>query len=132
LAGRGLPRVDGPHVPLGFEQVQTLALALHELATNAMKHGALKQENGHLDVSRSVQKDAHGEKAVLDWRESGVPGLTRAAMKGFGRELIEQALSFTLHANVALKFGTDGLSCHIELPLVHRAPLFEVSQAGGE
>ena len=54
---------------------------------------------------------------MLDWRESGVPGISRPSRRGFGRDLIEKALAFTLRARTELAFGADGVSCRIELPL---------------
>ena len=54
---------------------------------------------------------------ALDWTETGVPISKTPARKGFGRELIEQALVASLQAKSKMTFGADGLSCHIELPL---------------
>jgi two-component system CheB/CheR fusion protein len=58
---------------------------------------------------------------VLDWRESGVPSLKQPTRRGFGRDLIEKALRFTLRAEAELSFGDDGAACHIELPLSSQA-----------
>jgi two-component system CheB/CheR fusion protein len=58
---------------------------------------------------------------VLLWREQGVVMPTGAPRRGYGRELIEQALTFTLRARTELTFGTDGVTCRIELPLTRRA-----------
>ena len=55
--------------------------------------------------------------SILDWRESEVADLPEAPRRGFGRELIEKALVFTLRARTELTFGADGVSCHIEMPL---------------
>lgn len=110
--------VSGPCVALGFELVQTFALALHELATNAVKYGALKDDQGHLSVSWRLQTNGQSAPTLLlDWIESGVKNLAKPTRKGFGRTLIEQALAFTLRAKTQLSFGDNGVSCHIELPL---------------
>jgi two-component system CheB/CheR fusion protein len=110
--------ISGPPVPLGFELVQTFGLALHELATNAVKYGALKDGQGRLDVSWSVQSNgASVPTLLLNWKESGLPKLSKPSHKGFGRHLIEKALTFTLRAKTRLCFGDDGVSCTIELPL---------------
>jgi two-component system CheB/CheR fusion protein len=110
--------VGGPPATLSVEQVQTFALALHELATNALKYGALRQAAGRLDVAWVVTPgEPDGPWLTLNWRESGVampPDLTR---KGYGTRLIERALRFTLRARTELVFGDDGVSCRIELPL---------------
>jgi len=110
--------ISGPAVPLGFELVQTFALAVHELAANAVKHGALKEDTGRLSISWIVRRDAlHEPVLVLDWREEGVHDLAKPVRRGFGTELIERALGFTLRAKTNLSFGEQGVSCHIELPL---------------
>jgi two-component system CheB/CheR fusion protein len=110
----------GPPVALSFEQVQTLALALHELATNALKYGALKDNAGRLDISWQVRTEGSSRTLVLDWRESGVPNLQKPSRSGFGTELIEKALRFTLRAKSELTFRSDGVSCHIEVLLPQR------------
>jgi len=115
----GKVTISGPRVALGFEQVQTFGLALHELATNAVKHGALRDGPGHLVVSWQVQRGGRDAPALtLDWRESDVVGLPEPAKSGFGRELIEKALAFTLHAKSDIVFRPDGLTCRIEMPLL--------------
>jgi two-component system CheB/CheR fusion protein len=114
--------VSGPPVTLNFERVQALALALHELATNAVKYGALKAKTSRLEVLWTVERDAEeARRLVLLWREKGVVMPTDAPRRGYGRELIEQALAFTLRARTELTFGTDGVTCRLELPLTRRA-----------
>lgn len=124
-------RIDGPPVALDFDPVQTLALALHELATNAVKHGALKHEQGQIDITWSVREDVADKQLVLDWRESGVADLMPPERKGFGRDLIEKALGYTLRAKAELQFKPGGLLCHIELPLA-RSGAARTGAARGE
>lgn len=111
--------VSGPPVTLGFEHVQTFALALHELATNAIKHGALAQDAARLAVAWTVEgQEGHdGRKLVLDWKESGVVMPVKTVRRGFGRELIETALNYTLRAQARFVLGPDGVACRIEMPL---------------
>ena len=110
--------VSGPPVALGFELVQTFGLALHELATNAIKYGALRESQGKLEVRWSIQTNGESiPTLLLNWKESGVPKLSKPARKGFGRDLIERALAYTLRAKTKLSFGEDGVLCRIELPL---------------
>ncbi|HEX4194863.1 MAG TPA: CheR family methyltransferase [Stellaceae bacterium] len=117
-APAGKVSVSGPAVALGFELIQTLGLALHELVTNAVKYGALKEGAGRLDVSWEVrQNGADARILALTWRETGVGKVSKPSRRGFGRELIENALTFTLRATTEMNFGDDGVSCHIELPL---------------
>ncbi|MFL9939199.1 CheR family methyltransferase [Paraburkholderia graminis] len=110
--------VAGPPVPLGFRNVQTVALVLHELAMNAVKYGALKDCEARLEVTWDVRNTASGAASlVIDWTESGLRSVPDSSRTGFGRRLIEKALKFTLHATTELAFKTDGVSCHIEIPL---------------
>jgi two-component system CheB/CheR fusion protein len=120
--------VAGPSVPLRVEQVQTFALALHELATNALKHGALLQDTGRLDIRWHVEQRPRGDFLVLEWHESGVAVPTdKPARIGYGRNLIERSLRFTLRAHTELEFGADGISCRIEMPLSPPNPHYETS-----
>jgi two-component system CheB/CheR fusion protein len=110
--------ISGPPVSLGSDRVQVLALALHELATNAMKYGALKQEAGKLSVHWHVEDDAGQDPCVvLDWTESGVAMPKDAPGRGYGRHLIERALAMSLGTTSELAFGADGVRCRISIPL---------------
>lgn len=117
----GKVTVAGPRIPLSFDSVQTFGLALHELATNAVKYGALKGEDGRLDVSWTLDTSGNeNDRLSLDWVESGVFIPEPPLHKGFGRELLERALAFTLRAKTELVFGPNGVMCHIEMPLPSR------------
>jgi len=117
----GKVRVEGPPVELPTEAVQALALALHELATNAVKHGALGRPSGRLEVTWRLEDGGDGQvrRVMLDWRESGVamPGGGPPACKGYGSELIERALPYQLGAETRLEFGLDGVRCRITVPV---------------
>lgn len=108
------------HMPLSA--VQTLALALHELATNAAKYGAFAAQ-GHLTVRWRVETidDANGRILHVEWLESGVtmPLQSDVSPKrgGYGRELIEHALPYQLGAKTSFELGPYGVQCVIELPL---------------
>jgi two-component system, chemotaxis family, CheB/CheR fusion protein len=110
--------VSGPPVALNPDQVQALALALHELATNAVKYGALSGDDGRLRVSWIVEPDKQGNPLLsLTWRESGVVMPADTTRRGYGRRLIERSLNFSLRATTELNFGVDGVFCRIEVPL---------------
>lgn len=112
-------RLDGPPVRLRAAIVQTLALALHELATNARKHGALSGSDGRLDVTWTV-RDGDGRRRLrLDWaEEAGRPiEVADAARDGYGRELIERALPYSLGALTEYTLTESGVRCSIDLPL---------------
>jgi two-component system CheB/CheR fusion protein len=113
----GRVTICGPRVVVSFELIQTFGLALHELATNAVKYGALKGDTGRLKVSWDVRKKDGVPLLMLDWHESEVADMPETPRRGFGRELIERALVFTLRARSDLIFGAAGVSCHIEMPL---------------
>ena len=115
----------GPSVVLRDSVVQTMALAIHELATNARKHGALAADDRTLTVTWAVRQvgDAASNLA-LEWVEEGVgraPKEENATRKGYGRELIERALPYALNATTSFELNHDGVRCTIELPLTHRA-----------
>lgn len=117
-ADENVATVKGPRVPLSLDVVQTMGLALHELATNAIKYGALKNGQGKLLIAWDLQQESAADRrVVLNWEESGVAIQQKPDRKGFGRELIERALTFTLRAKTNLMFGADGVSCRIEIPL---------------
>ncbi|MHC9420051.1 HWE histidine kinase domain-containing protein [Sphingomonas citri] len=115
--------LEGPAgVRLRSSTVQTLAMALHELATNAVKYGALGQPGGRLMVTWRLEPAGPGLRPWLhiDWRERGVDmpaagGATSGG--GQGRELIEQALPYQLGAHAALTLEPDGAHCTIALPV---------------
>jgi len=117
-AADGRVTVCGPAVPLGPSRVQAVALAVHELATNAVKYGALKQADGRLAVTWRLEPDSEGSLyAVLTWQESGCVMPAAPPGRGYGRHLIERALFATLGTKAELTFGTDGIACRITIPL---------------
>ncbi len=120
--GNGLSRkatVEGPPVALPGDKAQPVALALHELATNAVKYGALAQSAASLSVTWRVEGGTgEGRQLLLEWRESGVAMPPQAARgRGYGTELIERALPYQLKAKTELVFGEDGVHCTLMLPL---------------
>ena len=116
----GRVTLDGPKgVGLPPGTVQTLAMAVHELTTNAVKYGALKQPNGHLTI-RWHQKTSEetGEPWLhIDWKESGVEMPTSVGSTGQGRELIERALPYQFGALTTYALEPDGVHCIISLPV---------------
>jgi two-component system CheB/CheR fusion protein len=110
--------VQGPEVKLFVAHVQTLGLAVHELATNAIKYGALKVKAGHLDITWTVERNQPGESLLLlSWQESGLLEPPDATRRGFGRHLIERALAHTMRAKTEILFRQDGITCRLAIPL---------------
>lgn len=113
-------RLDGPSgISLRSATVQTFALALHELATNAVKYGALSDRDGQLRVRWEVSRGDGGERMLrVDWRETGISGISQTdvpAGSGYGRELIERALPYQLGARTTYAIEPDGVHCTIEV-----------------
>ncbi len=114
--------LSGPSgIALRSGSVQALAMALHELGTNALKYGAFKQDEARLQISWAVEQ-SEGEARpwlVIDWRESGVEmaadGQTQRS--GQGRKLIEMGLPYQLAARTTYELGSDGVHCTIAIPL---------------
>lgn len=115
--------LEGPaDVPLESSLVQTFALALHELATNAVKYGALAAPGGRLAVRWHVVGTDDGKPRLrVDWRESGVTDMPAAGAAprggGYGRELIERALPYQLGASTSYGFTNEGVHCTIEVAI---------------
>ncbi|MBV8990058.1 MAG: PAS domain-containing protein [Solirubrobacterales bacterium] len=114
-------RLGGPRVALPARVVQLLALALHELMTNALKHGALGRAQGRLDIAWREERGTSGEgtRLRLDWKESGVAlGVDVSAVRrGFGLDLIEFALPYELDGETRLTLTPEGVRCTIDLPI---------------
>lgn len=112
-------KVGGPTVALPPTAAQALGLAIHELATNAVKYGALGQPTGKLEVTWELKARKPTAEVALQWRESGVsmPTVGPPKRKGYGSELIERALPYQLSAKTQLEFGSDGVRCAIVVPV---------------
>ena len=109
--------IDGPRVRLSPQNALSFALALHELATNAIKYGALGDRGGGVRIHCFVG-EAHGRRILhLDWVEYGGPPVLPPARKGFGTRLIERSLNPTRNGAVSIEYRETGLACHIAVPL---------------
>jgi len=113
-------RVSGPRVRFQPKAAETFALAIHELATNAIKYGALSQPAGRVDVSWRVDDAADPTQLVFEWREKGGPRIEPPRRKGFGTELLEKTLAFELKGRTMLTYNAAGLHCTIAIPLNRR------------
>lgn len=111
--GEGRLTACGPAVDLEPKTAVALALAMHELATNAVKYGALSTPSGRVEV---VWTSGDG-RLDLSWRETGGPAVIGPVRKGFGARLLEQGLSAELRGPVRLDFRPEGLLCSIEARL---------------
>jgi two-component system CheB/CheR fusion protein len=120
--------LDGPTIRLTHKAAETLALAFHELATNALKYGALTASGGRVGVRWRITGEEGAQRLGLTWRETGT-GMSELdpSRRGFGRELIEHQLPYELEAETAFDSLPDGILCKIDLPLSDKV----VVQDGG-
>lgn len=107
-------RVSGPEVELTAKQALSLALALHELATNATKYGALSVPDGTIDIDWACHTGSDGPALGFAWRESGGPVVAPPTRRGFGSRLIEGTLSADFGSSVKIEFLPEGLTCRFE------------------
>jgi PAS domain S-box-containing protein len=122
-ADRDRITLAGPMVLLPNTAVEMLALAIHELATNARKYGALASERGRLSVTWRIESAAPERRLTLDWLEQGLvpPPDFDPERRGYGRTLIEQALPYSLSAQTTFELTENAVHCSISLPLTETA-----------
>jgi PAS domain S-box-containing protein len=115
--GGAMPRirVDGPNLWLPADLTEYLGLAIHELATNAVKHGALSVEDGEVDVRWAA--DAAAQLFQFDWIERRGPAIGEPARKGFGSLILKQVVPFAFGGVAALLRSPEGTVWHLEAPL---------------
>jgi PAS domain S-box-containing protein len=112
-------RISGPGITLLPQVTLALALALHELATNAAKYGALSASEGHVDLSWKVTPgpDGDGPRFSLLWQEVGGPEVRPPSRRGFGSMMIERSLRSYFRGNAQLEYPASGLVFRLDAPL---------------
>ena len=110
----------GPAVDLDSRTIMSLSLILHELATNAAKHGALSVPAGRVRIGWQVEDAGSGLR--LTWTESGGPPVTPPAATGYGTRLIQSAASYSLGGRVQQNYAVGGLKTEIVVPLGRASP----------
>lgn len=117
----GRAQVSGPEVRLHLRAAEPLALALHELTTNALKFGALAAPSGRLAVTWQIEEQTAGPCLVFEWTESGAAlDQETPRHRGFGTVVLEEMLTHNLSAETRLAFSPDGLRFRLVLPLTDR------------
>ncbi len=106
----------GPEIRLAPNDAMSLGLAIHELATNAAKYGALSSTDGRIHVTWKLIKN---DLAQIHWREEGGPTVVEPTKRGFGRDLIEKIVAHELRSQVDLQFRPDGVECKLQVPVRH-------------
>ena len=108
--------MEGPALWLSPRAALAIGLVLHELATNAVKHGALSGPGGRLSVGWRVERDPKPGSVVIEWTETGGPKVSKAPKRGFGTELISKEFEYQLGGRANLQFSSEGLKAVLELP----------------
>ena len=116
----------GPNVELAPNDALSLGLAIHELATNASKYGALSAPGGSVEVGWDMITD---KLARIEWIERGGPLVTGRLRSGFGTELIEKIVAHELKNPVDLRFDPEGVRCTLIVP-VRTPALFQLRGRG--
>ena len=111
--------IDGPELILPSAKAITLGLALNELATNALKYGALSTPKGAVSVRWSIE----GHHLLLDWRESDGPEVRAAAIESFGSRLLKRLIERQMKGTLNRLLAAGGVTCRIEVPGIHDVEL---------
>jgi PAS domain S-box-containing protein len=105
--------ITGPDLALGPAAAQGIAMALHELATNAAKYGALTSPTGRIDIGWT---DLTGEMVVIRWRETGGPVVATPSRRGLGASMLQRALSGPIGGRTSFDWRPEGLVCELTFP----------------
>jgi PAS domain S-box-containing protein len=115
--GRDRIRITGPDLRLSPRMALAVAMVLQELATNAVKYGALSNDAGEVRLEWRIDPEGKEPRLHLNWTESGGPAVTTPTRRGFGTRLIERSLAQDLEGEVLLAFQPAGLICTIQAPV---------------
>jgi PAS domain S-box-containing protein len=115
-------RLDVQDLRITPELALSLALGLHELATNAVKYGALSGPSGRIVLTAHVERSGSGEELRLVWQEDGGPAVARPAVPGFGTSMLSQAMQYQHKGTVEFDWRKEGLVCRLSLPLATSSP----------
>lgn len=120
----GRVEIIGDDVSLPARAASPIAMAIHELATNAVKYGSLSVPQGRVRVEWSLRDDDQPGQAhiLLRWSESGGPPITESPTPGFGTELIQGGIAYELHGEARIEFSPEGVSCTMTIPLAITPP----------
>ena len=116
--------VGGPSVKLAPAAAQAVGMALHELATNAAKYGALSSDGGRIRIAWSITGDSDADRVFsLGWSEQGGPPVEQPERRGFGTTVIERMVSGTLGGKATLEFAPSGVIWTFACPVSHALEL---------
>jgi two-component sensor histidine kinase len=109
--------ISGPDITLAAAEVQAVARVLHELVTNAAKHGALSISGGRVSVNWDRKPNGDGTNLSIVWQELDGPTVKPAAQSSYGTNLIRFLIPHELGGKVDLMFASSGVTCRIEIPI---------------
>jgi PAS domain S-box-containing protein len=116
-AGTDRVTMSGPAIMLAPDASQALAMALHELASNAARYGALSAEQGRVRVSWRLSESGDQPHAEIFWNETGGPPVTAPALTGFGFTAIQGAIEHQLGGKAEIEWAPEGMTCRISFPV---------------
>ncbi len=119
-------KISGPCLQLAPKAAEVLTLAVHELATNAVKYGALSMASGRLEIDWRAEEREGDTWLTFVWRESGVAMMADAPRrKGFGTELVTRRVPYELRGKGVIDFGPNGVHATITFPLLEGASILQ-------
>lgn len=121
-AGGDRVELAGSDLRISPKMALALAMGIHELATNAVKYGALSNDQGRVAVRWRLDPEAQPARLILDWQESGGPRVEPPKARGFGSRLLERGLAGELGGEVRIGFEAAGVRCRISAPFQPEAP----------
>jgi two-component sensor histidine kinase len=119
--GEGRFTVSGPLLVVKSRQALGLSLAIHELATNALKYGALTVASGRVSITWTCEDQDGAPKFVFVWQEFGGPMASKPSRVGFGSRLISRVLEDDFGGAVDVSYDSAGLVCRLTAPLENLA-----------
>jgi two-component sensor histidine kinase len=117
--------VDGPRLRLKPASAQAIGLALHELATNAGKYGALSMDKGHVDICWEIESDV----LIMSWTERDGPPVSKPKQRGFGTTVIETMANHSLDGAVDLDYAPSGVTWRLACPAANALERREIRPA---
>lgn len=115
--------IAGNNILLSPKTTLAIAIALNELATNSIKHGAFSNDEGKVAVSWDVISNSTGDRIHIHWQEHEGPAVPEPTHQGFGSWVLRRGIAHELDGNVTLDYLAEGVSCLIDIP----APVFHRS-----
>jgi len=116
---KGNVTLAGDPVKVPPQAALIISMAVHELATNAAKYGALSSPDGRVHLAWTTHANGAGAELCLSWREQNGPPVQKPSHQGFGTRLLERGVELELGGKTLVEFAPGGLRCEIRIPLTH-------------